>query len=134
MRRTQSGLSLLELILVIGLVSFLTLLLFNLPASIAAINKSIHQSIARDIAGKKMGSLRKQAYSNLANGTSTFTDGSLQKLPQPSASFTIEDCPEGVCTTPLEAKKVTVTVLWKETTGDQRVDITTLVAKGGIGQ
>lgn len=134
MRRNQSGLSLLELILVIGLVSFLSLLLFNLPASIAAINKSIHQSVARDIANKKMGSLRKQAYTNLANGQSSFTDGSLQKLFQPSASFTIEDCPESICTTPLEAKKVTVTVLWKEATGNQRVDITTLIAKGGVGQ
>lgn len=130
----QSGVSLIELILVVAAVAFLVLLLANLPSAIASINKSRHASIARNIVNKQIDYLRKQTYTNLADGTSSFSDTALSSLPGAVGTYKIEDCPSAICVASEEIKQVTVTVLWNEMGDDKFIEVVTLVGEEGLGQ
>lgn len=130
----QKGISIIELVLVVAAVSFLALLINNLPASISAINKSRHTSIAKNVANKQMEYLRSRSFTNLANGTNPFSNTELSKLPESAAQYLVEDCPGTVCTNTENAKKVTVSVSWKEAGETKSVELVTLVGEGGIGQ
>lgn len=134
MKTNEKGLSMIELVLVLLVVSFLVLLISNLPSSVNSINKSRHASLAKDIANKELDYLRRQTYTNLANGTDTFTDTSLNGLPGHDATYTIEDCPATVCTSSEAVKKVNVSISWDESGQTKKVELTTLVAEGGVGQ
>jgi Tfp pilus assembly protein PilE len=130
----QSGVTLIELILVVLTIAFLALLINNLPSSISSINKSRHASIARDIVTQKLDSLRKLTYTNLSNGTNDFTDPNLTNLPNSTAIYIVEDCPASICTSSEASKKVTVEVSWKESGDIKKIQLVTLVSDGGIGQ
>ncbi|MFH0937172.1 MAG: hypothetical protein V1808_02680 [Candidatus Daviesbacteria bacterium] len=136
----ERGVSLIELLLVIAAVVFLVMLIGSLPSSVSSINKSRHSSLARDIASKKIDSLRKQGFSFLDLTTSLegdpFSDPSLTSLPQGSAVYQVLDCPDTICTSsPKEqAKEVKVKVSWNESGDNKKVELTTIVASGGITQ
>lgn len=123
-----------EVVLVITVVAFLALIIASLPQSVSSINKNRHASIARDIAGKQVDYLRKQTYANLANGTTSFSDQNLTGLPQGAALYEVVDCPEEVCTSLENVKKVTVKVEWNESGDLKKVELVTLVGEGGLGQ
>lgn len=131
---SQQGISYVEIILVIATVGFLAMLIGTLPSTISAINQSSHLSRAKDIAGKQVESLRKQTYSNLANGTSNFTDSDLNLLPSSQGSYEIIDCPLVICPNGEKAKQVTVTISWKEPRGIKSAQIVTIIGEGGVGQ
>jgi len=130
----QAGISLIELILVVAAVAFLVLLLANLPSAIASINKSRHASTARSIVNKQTDYLRKQTYTNLANGTNSFSDTALSSLRSAAGTYKIEDCPPAVCTASEEIKQITVTVSWNEMGDNKSIEVVTLVGKEGLGQ
>lgn len=132
--KKERGVSLIELILVIIAVAILALLITSLPAAIGSIRKSGNTSTAREIASKQMDSLRKQPYANLANGTNSFTDAALSNLPSPMATYTVEDCPEGICTHGEDTKKITVKINWVESGDTKTAELYTLFSKGGLGQ
>lgn len=130
----QKGISLVEVVLAAAVVIFLALLINSLPSSISSINKSKHSSIARDIASKEIEFLRKQDYDNLVIGSNTFTDSKLLSLPSSNASYNIEDCPPQICTQSEKIKKATVAVYWLESGENKKVELTTLISDGGLGQ
>lgn len=130
----QAGVSLVEVVLVLAIISALAFLINSFPSALASINKSRHTSIARDIASKKIDTLRKQTYDNLTNGSTAFTDSDLSSLPQSTAVYEINDCPESICDSSETVKEVGVVITWREPGNTEELKITTLVGKGGIGQ
>ncbi len=134
--RSCKGFTLVEVMLAVAAVIFLGFLVMSLPSAISSINRSRHTSIAKDIASRQIEKLREQTYANLANGTSSFTDSDLDSLNQSSASYEIEDCPSSVCTDigVYKLKQVKASVSWNELGDNKKVEMTTLVGEGGIGQ
>lgn len=130
----KKGVSLVELILVVAAVFFLALLVANLPSSIGLIGHSRSESLAKDVAGKKMDELRRLGYASLANGQNSFTDPALNNLAQGSGVYEVSDCPVEVCTGSEEMKKVVIMVRWQEKGQTQSTALTTLISEGGIGQ
>lgn len=130
----QHGFSLVEVVLVGAAVVFLGLLVANLPAAISSVTKSQHSSLAREIASKKIENLRQQTYANLFNGTDSFFDSSLSGLPGAAASFEVSDCPVDICSLGEHAKKVVVTVNWKESVENKSIELATIISEGGLAQ
>lgn len=133
-KNCQRGMSMVEIVLVIGVVIFIFLLINSLPGSISIIGRSKHTSIAKDVASKEIEYLRQQTYANLSVGSGTFTDANLQNLPNSSATYDIENCPAIICTGGEKVKQVSVTVSWLESGNTKQVKLNTLVAQGGVGQ
>ena len=131
-KSNQNGVTIIEVLLVIACLMFLVLIINNIPPSISSINKSRHQAIARDIVNKELETLRKQGYANLANGLVNFSDTNLTKLPTPSATVDIENCPVSICTLSEKLKSVVVTVTWYESGAIKNIQMTTLIGQGGL--
>jgi hypothetical protein len=132
----SKGTSLIELILVFGAVGFLILLLGNLPSSIGLIGKSRYQSVAREVAVKQIEDKRVIQFSNLAIGTENIVDSRLNALPSGAGTILVEPCDLSVCSqTEIDrAKKLTVTVTWKEGSDNKEVKLKTLIGEGGLNQ
>lgn len=126
------GVSLVEVLLVVAAVGFLTLLLANLPNSIKLVGFSDHQSLAREVAAKSVEDIRSIPYANLANGTFSISDSRLSSLPTGSGSKVIADCAAPICTQGESAKQVTVTISWKEGGKTRNIILKTIVAEGGL--
>ena len=133
-RLINKGVSLVELLLVIALVGFLVFIIGNLPNSISLINKANHQSLAREIASKKIDDLRSIQYINLANGENPLTDYRLNQIPNGVGTYVIKDCDPLICTNGEHTKKAEINVSWKEGSKDYQVKLETLISEGGIGQ
>lgn len=123
-----------EILLTIAGLIFLALLVASLPPAISSITKSRHTSIAKDVALERVEVLRKTVFLNLANGSYDFTSTDLNKLPSPQASYQIDDCLPAICTQGENAKQIKVTVAWQEGPSSQKVELTTLLSEGGLGQ
>lgn len=130
--QSDRGVSLIEILLVIAIIGFLTLLIANLPNSIGLIGKAKKESLAREIVSAKIESLRQTGYINLANGTNNMSDSRLSSLPASLGTSLIEDCDPLICTQGEHAKQVTVTVTWKELNKNQEVKVKTLISEGGL--
>lgn len=132
--RNQRGVSLIELVLTLATTIGLVTALAILPSLISSINTSRHNSIAKDAATMEIDSLRKSGYTNLALGSGSFSDPSLSVLTSSSASYEVLSCPPEVCTQEEEVKEIKVAVTWLEGKSNQKVELTTLVSQGGVGQ
>jgi prepilin-type N-terminal cleavage/methylation domain-containing protein len=132
--KSEKGVSLIELILVIVAVAVLAVLIAALPQSISSIRYSNNESLARQIASKELDFLQKQPYGNLSNGVNDFSDSSLSKLPSGAGNFEIDDCPAEICTNGEDIKKIKVSVNWMESGKTKNVDLFTMVSEGGLGQ
>ncbi len=133
---SQKGFSLIEIVLVLLIIFFLILLIANIPTSLAAITRSKNTSLAKDIAGKEMDFLRRQAYESLSltEEPVTFNDVRLQELPQSNAVYEIKSCSSEVCISEEEIKEIRILVTWEESKEAKQVELNTLVGSGGIGQ
>lgn len=137
MKINDQGISLVEVVLVCAAVIFLGLLIVGLASPIASINKSRHTSLAKEIASSQIENLRKQTYEVLKGMESeemVFSDSRLSALPSSAASYKVEDCPLEICPSEEKIKKVMVKVSWSESGETKKVELTTLVGEGGIGQ
>lgn len=130
----QRGFSIVEVVMVIAIIGLLVLLIYNLPNAITTNTNSKNRSIALGVAEKQMDLLRRQTYLNLTNGSTQFTDSALSNIPQGAATYTIEDCPEQVCTNGEDAKRVKIEVTWDELGEANSVNLETIITEGGIGQ
>ncbi len=130
--RSQKGVSLIEILLVVVIIGFIALLTTSLPSSIGLIGVSDKTSLANDIAAKQIEYLRHQTFINLANGSNSFTDLRLSNLPSGGGTYLIEDCPVSVCASDEEIKKATVTVTWSDKGVTRSVKITTFISEGGL--
>ena len=128
------GVSLVEILLVIASVSFLMLLMANIPNSISLIGQVKRVSLALQIAQKQIEDRRNVVFLNLANGTSAITDSRIHSLPEGGGSVLIDDCGPLICTQSEVAKQISVTVSWKESGKDKDVKLQTLISEGGLNQ
>ena len=129
---SAKGFNLIEIVLAIAVAGAIFLVIANLPSSINLIGKSKNESIAKDVAAQTIENLRGQTYVNLANGSTTITDGRISSLPGGSGTTVIEDCPTSSCPGGSEVKKVTVTVSWTQNNEPKSVILTTLISDGGL--
>lgn len=129
----QSGVTLVESLLVIIIVSAIAMLIANIPNSISLINKSKHLSIAKEIAAKAIEDKRSMDYLSLADGSNTpITDSRVILLPSGSAVITVADCGVPICANSEIAKTISVIISWKEAAKQQSFKIDTLISKGGF--
>lgn len=132
----EHGFSIVELVLVLMVVFFLILLITNIPNSLAAITRSKNTSLAKDIANKEMDYLRKQGYDNLniTEEPVTFTDIHLSSLPDSGAVYEIKTCDPLICTNNEAVKEIKIQVSWQESKDTKKVELTTMLSSGGVGQ
>jgi len=129
----ESGVSLIESLLVVVVVGMLVFLLASIPNSLMLITKSKHVSLAREIAVKQIEDKRTINYTNLVNDSSPINDTRLNLLPQGNGTVAVEDCSPSVCTNGEHIKQVTVTVHWQENSL-QTITLKTMIGEGGINQ
>lgn len=132
--KSQNGVSLVESLLIIFTVSFIVLLIANLPNSMRLINKSKHLSYAREIALKQIEDKRSINYLNLVNDTSAINDLRLSSLPQGSGQVVVEDCNQNICTNGERVKQISAAVNWTESGKAQSITLTTFIGEGGLNQ
>lgn len=130
--KKYQGFSLIEILLVIAVVGMIILVLSNLPSSFGLIGSGNYETVAKQIAQKKIDDLRTQTYDNLANGTTSLVDTRLNKLPGGSGQSIIQDCPVIVCTGAELTKQVTVSLNWKESGKNKSININTFISQGGL--
>lgn len=130
----ERGISLIELLLVVVIISSIVFLLASLPNALALISKSKHVSLAREIASKQIEDKRATSYANLVNDTTSINDSRITLLPNGSGSVQVADCDVLICTNGEHIKKITVTVLWKDINKQQSISLNTFIGEGGIKQ
>lgn len=133
----KNGFSLVEILLVIGIVAFILLIIGSLPSTFGLIGNSNHQSLAKQIATKKIEDLRSLGYDNICDPTGgpctdPITDSRLISLPKSSGNAIISVCPINVCTSSEKVKQIEVTINWSDSGKDQSIKLSTFISKGGL--
>lgn len=131
---SQSGVSLIESLLVVVMVGLAVFLIANIPNALMLITKSRHVSLVREIAVKQIEDKRTINYANLVNDASPIIDSRLNLLSQGSGTVTVGDCDLSVCTQGENIKVVTVTVHWQDNNQTQAFTLKTMIGEGGINQ
>lgn len=135
--RSQTGVSLIESLMVVAIMAVVVFLMANLPNAMGLINKSKHLSIAREIATKQIEDKRSINYANLVNDTTPITaslDSRINLLPNGSGSIQVENCPVQICTNSEHIKQVAVTINWKDNNKNQTISLKTFIGEGGLNQ
>lgn len=119
--------TLIEIIIVMGLVSILFTLVF-LEAQMLTISRGQrYEDIAYHVANKKMEELRSADFSSLPS-SGTISDPQLSSIPSGAGSFTITNYQSYT-----GMKQLTVTVTWSNN-GSKSVTLNTLAGDGGLNQ
>ena len=132
MKINTKGISLIEVVLVLFIIGMIILMVSNLPSAFSLVGRGSREGKAKEIVLRKIESLRSQTYTNLANGTSIFTDPELNTLPDSSTQLIISDCPVSVCNNNEQLKQVDVKVSWLEKGQTKDVKVTTFISEGGL--
>ena len=134
----ESGVSLIESLLVVVVAVAIVFLMANLPNAIGLITKSNHLSLAREIASKQIEDERGINYANLVPDTTNIADSRISLLPSGSGTMAVADCDPQTntqfCPNGEHIKIVTVTINWKDNNKDQSVSLKTFIGEGGINQ
>lgn len=133
-RNFQKGVSLVEILLVVMIIGFIVLLITGLPNSLRLIGGSNNESLAMEIAAKKIEDLRSLGYSNISSGP--VSDSRLTLLPSGTGLITIESCdpdsdPE-ICPNGELIKKAIVKIDYKDNDQNKNVTLITLIAQDGL--
>lgn len=131
---SDKGVSLIESLLVVVVVAAIVALMANLPNAMTLVSKSRHLSLAREIAVKQIEDKRAISYINLVSDTQPIADQSITLLPNGAGAVKVEDCSPTICTNQESIKQITVTISWKESNKEQKVELQTLIGEGGINQ
>lgn len=126
------GFSLIEVLIALFITGAIVLVIANIPHVITLIAGSQSEAKVREVAAKRIEDIRLSGFDSLANGTIPITDPKLDSLNSASGSVITEDCPVELCTNDENAKKVTVTINWRENNASKVFSVTTLVAQGGL--
>lgn len=132
--KSESGVSLLESLLVVVVISSIVILLANIPNALGLIRKSSHLSQAREIAAKELEDKRLVSYGNLVNDTIAISDPRISILPNGNGEVLVEDCDPLICTNSESIKHVKITVSWEENNKPQQITLETLIGEGGLNQ
>lgn len=128
----QTGFSLVEVLLVVIIAVLIIFTISNIPSSLKLVGASEQESLAREIAAKKLDDLRNMPYENLANGETSISDSRLGDLPGSSSSVSISDCSAQICTNNEEMKLVEIKVNWTESGKVKNVAVSSFISEGGI--
>lgn len=133
----EKAVSITELVLVVAVVGMIILTFSSLPNSIGLIGQSSHESLAKQIAQKKIEDIRSLGYENICDPqggvcTEKLIDTRLSQIPDSSAQVTITDCPLQVCTNGEFVKKVEIAIGWKDNGYPKNIKIATLISEGGL--
>lgn len=126
MMKNNQGFTLIELVVTIGLMAVTLFSYFVVLQTIAANRFLQHQTLAYQVALKKVEELKSLPFASLPAGGS-FTDSALSVLSQPQASLTISDYGGSA-----QLKEATVIISWREMAQTKQVEIKTLLTEGGI--
>lgn len=130
---TQSGVTFIELIIAVGVLTVGILTLYLVIIYGVSINrKSKNLALSYEIANREMETVRNTPYANLINQTDgNFYSGNtdLDKLPSGTGALTIENYQDSD-----EIKKIIVEVSWQELSIIKTTTIVTLATVGGINQ
>ena len=132
--KNESGVSLIESLMVVVMVGVIVALMANLPNAMGLINKSNHLSLAREIASRQIENKRNINYANLVNDESAVVDPRMALLPNSNGTVLVEDCALEICTNEEHVKQVMVTVSWKDNNKNQTITLKTFIGEGGINQ
>lgn len=130
----QNGVTLIESVLIIAMVSVMVFLMANFPNALGLISKSKQMSLAREIAVKQIEDKRSTNYLNLVNDNSPISDSRMSLLPNGGGTVAVENCDSQICANGENIKKITVTVSWKNNNKDQQIVLQTLIGEGGLNQ
>lgn len=132
----EKGVSLVESLLVMVVVTAIVFLVANLPNAINLINKSKNLSLAKEIASKQIEDKRAISYSNLVPDPSPIpiSDTRISLLPQGSGTVLVEECDLNICKNSEQVKHVKVTVTFKENSKTQTINLETFIGEGGLNQ
>lgn len=130
----EKGVSLIESLLMVVIISVIVLLMANLPNAMGLIQKSRHLSLAREIAAKALEDKRSVSYANLVNDTTVVSDPRITMLPQGAGEVLVEDCAQEICTNLENIKHVKITINWRENNKDQSISLDTFIGEGGLNQ
>lgn len=130
----SGGFSLVESLLVIMIIGAMVFLIASIPNAMSLISKSMHLSIAREIAVKQIEDKRSMDYANLVNDTSAIVDSRLSSLPEGSGLIEVTDCAPDICTSGESAKEVKVMISWQDNLKTQNITLKTLIGEGGVNQ
>lgn len=125
-KHVASGLSLVEIIVTIGLIAMTLLSYFMVLKTTALTRLSQRQTLAYQIALKKVEELKSLPLSALP-ASGFFSDTALSALPQASANLIIGDYAGST-----QIKEVEIIIIWQEANGQKEVKINTLLTEGGI--
>lgn len=128
----EKGFSLLEMIMVVMVAGAVVLLIANLPTSNKLVGNSKYESIAKEIASKKIDDLRDTTYDNLVDGVIEITDPRFSNLPDGNGRVTVSACPVEICTNGELIKKVDVVISWSDTGVQKIASVSSLIAKDGL--
>lgn len=136
--KKESGVSLIESLLVVVVIGSIVFLIANIPNALMLIGKSRHLSLAREIAVKQIEDKRAMNYANLVIDNSLINDTRLSLLPGGSGTVEVSDCDPSVCTNEELneelIKQVKATVSWMDNGKSQNLTIETMIGEGGINQ
>ncbi len=130
----EKGVSLIESLVIIMIISTIVFLMANLPNAMGLITKSKHLSLAREIASKQLEDKRIVNYANLVSDTTAIADVRMSLLPEGAGSVTVADCDPTICPNNEHLKKIAVTLTWKDHNKTQSVSLYTLIGEGGLNQ
>lgn len=129
---SQKGISLIEILVVVLICGLIVGVIINIVPSVNLIGNSNRETLAKQVASQKIEDIRTQGYDNLGNGVQEITDSRLSALQEASATATISDCPQSICTNSELLKKVDVLISWIENSSPKNFQVTTFVGKGGL--
>lgn len=132
--KNESGVSLLESLLVVVVLGMIIVLMANIPNALGLITKSRHLSLAREIAAKQIEDKRATSYINLVEQVTAISDTRISLLPRGLGTVVVEACDPAICANDEPIKQVTVKVDWSENGKPQNITLQTLIGEGGLNQ
>lgn len=132
--KPESGVSLLESLLVVVVVGMTVVLMANIPNALGLITKSRNLSLAREIAAKQLEDKRAISFANLVSDTTPVSDTRISLLPEGAGTVTVTDCDPLVCTNGEHLKKISIILSWKDNNKTQTINLDTFIGEGGLNQ
>jgi len=124
-RKFQKGISLVEVVVALFVVSVLFWLLYIEFQTLSISQSQSYEDIAYHVASKEMESLRATSFGSLPS-SGTISDSQLSQIPSGSGSFTVSNYAAYT-----GMKELVVTVTWNNG-GNKSVVIRSLAASGGL--
>lgn len=132
--KPESGVSLLESLLVVVVVGMTVVLMANIPNALGLITKSRNLSLAREIAAKQLEDKRAISFANLVSDTTPVSDTRISLLPEGAGTVTVTDCDPLICTNGEHLKKISIILSWKDNNKTQTINLDTFIGEGGLNQ